>query len=329
MTSAHGFSWEDLRLLQVVAASGSFTTAAASLHFTQSGVSRRVAQLERMARGALFVRQPRGVRPTALGDLLLRHADDLLRRFQALTEDLEAARAGTGGRLRVGSFPTANSSLTPHALGRFRQRHPDVAVTLVEDLSPALLDQVAAGALDIAVVSDYPTGALDHRAAGLRVVHLLDDPLLIALPADHPLSRRRRLRLADLADETWISGAPEGADTVLTLAATRAGFTPAITIHVASWTAKLSFVAAGFGVTIVPRLLAGPLPTNAVLRPLGDDLPARRVFAAFDEHPPTAAQKLADELQAVSRTVEGSGAVVAGDGEGGEHGHDAAGPDQG
>ena len=59
--------------------------------------------------------------------------------------------------------------------------------------------------------------------------------------------------------------------------------------------------AAGFGVTVVPKLLAGPLPANAVLRPLGGDLPARRVFAALSDHPPAAAQRLLDELQAVAR----------------------------
>lgn len=285
-------SWDDLRLMQAVAASGSFSAAAASLHFTQSGVSRRVAQIERAVGGTIFSRQPRGVRPTALGAVLLRHADRLLRQFEMLTEDIEAARVGIGGRLRVGSFPTANSSLTPDALRRFRRGHPDVAITLVEALSTTLLDQVAAGALDIAVVSDYPTGTLDPGTPVPQLLHLLDDPLLVALPADHPRRRRRRLRLADLADETWISAAPEGVDTVLTLAATRAGFEPKITIHVASWTAKLGYVAAGFGVTIVPRLLVGAVPANVVLRPLGDDLPSRRVFAVLSDHPPTAAPRL-------------------------------------
>lgn len=301
MTVTHGFGLEDLRLLQTVAASGSFTGAAAALHFTQSGVSRRVAQLERAVGGAIFARQPRGVRPTALGELLLRHAAGIRQQFEALADDLEAAGTGTRGRLRVGSFSTANSSLTPHALGRFRTSYPDVAITLVEALSPALLDQVATGALDVAVVSDYPTGAVEDRRPGLELVHLLDDPLLVALPADNPRTGRRQLRLADLADETWISAASEGTDTVLAVAAARIGFEPRISIHVASWTAKLSYVAAGFGVTVVPRLLAAPLPTNVVLRPLGDDLPARRVFTAFGDQPPAAAQNLMHELRAVAR----------------------------
>lgn len=287
--------------MRVVAASGSYTSAAAALHYTQSGVSRRVAQLERSLGGPIFTRLPRGVRPTAFGEVLLAHADDLLRRADALTEDLEAARSGAGGRLRVGSFATANSSLTPDALGRFRTGHPDVAVTVVEGLSSTLVGQVADGALDVAVVSDYPTGTLDPGDA--QLVQLLEDSLLVALPPTHPRAGERGLRLADLADETWISASPEGVDTVLVTAAAQAGFEPRVTIHVASWTAKLSYVAAGFGATIVPGLLAAAVPPNVVVKPLGDDLPARRVFAASAVHPAVAAELFVDELRAAARSI--------------------------
>jgi DNA-binding transcriptional LysR family regulator len=296
MMIKHGFSLEDLQLLRVIAASGSFTTAAASLHYTQSGVSRRVAQLERTLGAPIFTRLARGVRPTALGDILLGHADDLLQRFEALAEDLEATRSGTGGRLRVGSFPTANASLTPEALRRFRTGHPDVAITIAEALSSRLVDQVSAGTLDVAVVSDYPTGTLEP--ADTTLVPLMDDVLRVALPRTHPRAHAPQLRLADLAEDTWISASPEGVDTVLVGAASRAGFEPQITVHIASWTAKLSYVAAGFGVTIVPELLAPSIPPNIAVRSVGDDLPARHVFATLPIHPTTAAKAFVDELQA-------------------------------
>ncbi|MGH9213504.1 MAG: LysR family transcriptional regulator [Acidimicrobiales bacterium] len=299
MSGAHGWGVDDLRLVRVVAASGSFTAAAEALHYSQTGVSRRVAHLERTLGGPLFTRLARGVRPTPLGDVLLAHVEGLLRRLDALAEDLEVTQAGTGGRLRVGSFPTANWSLTPTALGRFRAGHPGVATTIVEAMSPALVDQVSAGALDVAVVSDYPSGTLD--SGGAELIHLMDDALLVGLPRTHTQADERQLRLADLGEETWISGRSDGADTVLFVAAARAGFEPRVTVNVASWTAKLSYVAAGFGITVVPGLLAASVPPDVVVKSLSDDLPARRVFAALPANAPTAARALLDELQAEAR----------------------------
>lgn len=279
MTDAHGIDLEDLRVFRTVADLGSLTAAATVLHYTQSGVSRRIARLERATGAPVFSRLARGIRPTPAGELLLRHADDVLRRVDVLVEDLEAHRAGTGGRLRIGSFQTAGSSLTPAALGRFRRASPDVAVTIVEGLTASLLEQVAGGALDVAVVSDYPTGRI--AADDLDLVHLLDDPLLVALPAGHPMAQRRRVRLADLADETWISAGPARDDTVLATAARRAGFSPRVDIRVASWVAKFGYVASGLGLTLVPGLLADSAPPQLVLKRLDDDLPPRRVFAAL------------------------------------------------
>jgi DNA-binding transcriptional LysR family regulator len=294
MTEPHGFELDDLRVLRAVAAMGSFTGAAASLHYTQSGVSRRVAQIERAAGGPVFVRLPRGVRPTALGELLLSHADELLRRVDVLAADLAAERAGVGGHLRVGSFATANACLMPATLNQFRSAAPDVAITVEEGLSVALMRQLGVGSLDVAVVSDYPTGSLDED--GAELIHLLDDPLLVAIPPAHALAAARDVRLTDLAGENWISARPEDVDTVLAVAAARAEFRPRLSIHVASWTAKLSYVAAGLGVTIVPGLLARAVPPKVVLKPLGDELPPRRVFAALPPHPTSAARSFVDHL---------------------------------
>jgi DNA-binding transcriptional LysR family regulator len=301
MSALHGLDLADFRLLRVVAAAGSFTSAADVLHYSQGGVSRRVAQIERALGAPIFARMPRGVRPTPLGEVLLARADELISWMDGLADDLEATASGRRGRLRVGSFPTASSSLTPRALGRFRDSHPDWLITVVEGLSRVLVEQVATAALDLAVVSDYPTGSLD--SSHTQLTELLDDELLVALPATHTRSRSRRLRLADLAEETWISAAPEGADTVLLLAAAEAGFEPRVRIQVASWTAKLGYVAAGFGVTIVPRLLAGPVPPDVVVKPLGDDFPSRTIFAALPDNPPAAAEALLDDLHAVVRQL--------------------------
>ena len=261
-----------------VARRGSFTGAAAALHYTQSGISRRVAALERATGGSLFARQARGVRLTPAGVALHHHALDILGRMDAAAEEVAAVRHGTGGRLRIGSFATANAVLLPTVLGDFRRSWPGVDTSVVEDLTSALVVALRAGDIDVAVVSDYPSGSVP--ADGLQLVHLCDDPLLVALPPGHRLAGADAVSLADLADESWIEAAPRGRPTVLAMAAARAGFVPRTDITVPGWTAKQGFVAAGLGVTLVPGLAAPAMRPDIVLRPLRDERARRRVYVA-------------------------------------------------
>src|SRR5690606_3210864 len=153
---------------------------------TQSGVSRRIAALERATGGPLFVRRARGVSLTPVGMVLHRHARDILGRVEAAVAELRAVRRGEGGRLRIGSFATANAVLVRDALARFREASPAVEPSVVEALTRRLVGALHAGDLDVAVVSDYPSGAVP--AEGLDLVHLCDDPLLVALPPGHRLA---------------------------------------------------------------------------------------------------------------------------------------------
>jgi DNA-binding transcriptional LysR family regulator len=307
MPSMHGFDLEDLAVFCEVVRRGSFTGAAAARHYTQSGVSRRVAALERASGGALFVRQARGVRLTPAGVALHRHAEAVLARLDAAADEVAALRRGAGGRVRLGCFATASAGLVPAAVRAQRDRSPHVEVTVREGLTPALVDGVRSGALDLAVVSDYPTGTLD--ASGLRLVPLGEDPLLVALSRDHPLAGgppREPLALAALAGERWVEAGRHGDDTMLVAACRRAGFTPRVEGGVASWAGKLGFVAAGLAVTLVPRLAAGEgaVRPDVVLRPLRDDLPARRIHVALPVVPePLSAALTLTELLEDSATA--------------------------
>ncbi|MEU8247184.1 LysR family transcriptional regulator [Nonomuraea sp. NPDC048916] len=275
-----------LRLLDEVARSGSFTAAAELLGYTQSAVSRRVATLERAAGGPLFERLARGVRLTPAGVSLHRHAVAVLDRLERAGEELAAIHGGSGGTLRVGAFATANVDLVPGALRRFAERRPEVELRLVEGLTGRLMELLDAGALDVAVISDYPSGL---PVEGGRIVPLRDDRLLVALPRTHPLAGDDTLDLRDLAEESWIEAAQGGQPTLLVTACAAAGFTPRTGLRVAEWTGKFGFVAAGLGVTLVPELAARAVPADLVLRPLRGRTPARRVYAALPRTPLPAA----------------------------------------
>src|SRR5690606_29996767 len=235
--------------------------------------------LERAAGGPLFERLARGVRLTPAGHLLHRHATSVLEQLDRAGEELAALHRGSGGLLRVGSFATANTDLLPATLKRFAARRPDVELRVVEGLSPGLVERLHAGSLDVAVISDY----IATPPGEFRLIPLLEDRLLVALPRDHPLAGEDEVDLRDLAEERWIEAAPRGQPTVLLTACAAAGFTPRSGLRVAEWTAKFGFVAAGLGVTLVPQLAARSVPPSLVLRPLRDRMPARMVYAVLPQ----------------------------------------------
>jgi DNA-binding transcriptional LysR family regulator len=293
MLDENAFDTAALRLFDEVAQSGSFTAAAELLGYTQSAVSRRIAALERAAGGPLFERLARGVRLTPAGAALHRHAGAVLDRLERAGEELSAIHGGRGGTLRVGAFATANVDLVPGTLKRFAARRPGVELRLVEGLTARLMERLRAGALDVAVISDYPAGL---PADAPRTVPLGEDRLFVALPGGHRLAGEAEVDLRDLAGETWIEAAPRGQPTLLVAACAAAGFTPRGGLRVAEWLGKFGCVAAGLGVTLVPELAARAVPRDLVLRPLRGTAAARKVYAALPEEPLPAALEFVDLL---------------------------------
>ncbi|MFF4922728.1 LysR family transcriptional regulator [Kitasatospora sp. NPDC001261] len=267
-------AWLDV--FRTVAHLGSFTAAGERLGFTQSAISRQIATLESELGTPLFDRLARGVRLTEHGRALLPHAEAMLERLDSTRRDLVALTELTAGRLRVGAFDSANAALVPAALTAFRAAHPDVAISLTEGLAAHLLDLLAEGAIDLALVASYTEPADTGEQFDFRP--LMDDPVLVALPRGHRLARRRRLRLAELADEPWIA-ARRHAESTLLAACVRSGFQPRIEYTVAAWTAKLGLVAAGLGATLIPSLAARVTRPGIALIPLHpDDTPVRQVY---------------------------------------------------
>ncbi|MCM3886641.1 LysR family transcriptional regulator [Frankia sp. R82] len=278
------FDVDTLRLLVTVADTGSFTQAATALNYTQPAVSRRIAALEKQAGGPLFERLPRGVRLGPAGQVLYQHAVDVLERLSQAARDLAAVHAGHGGTLRVGAFSTANVSLVPAALRALRQARPQIDIVAVEGRSALLMQRLADGELDLAVVSDYPCGLAS--VDGVTTDVLLEDDLLVVLPREHRLASAEVIDLGDLREETWLQDAPAGGHpTRLTDACARAGFQPRKIIRIAEWTGKFGHVAAGLGVALVPSLAAWAVPADLVLRRLDDPALRRTVHIALPAGP--------------------------------------------
>jgi DNA-binding transcriptional LysR family regulator len=288
-----------LRVLREVAACGSFSAAADNLAFTQPAVSRQIATLEAEAGARLVERSARGIRLTPAGELLLEHTDAILDRLATAQSQLAALAAGTRGRLRISAFPSANATLIPLAIAAFRDAHPGVEVRLSERVTSDALAALAAGDLDLAVVSS--AGPLD-APDGVAYEPLMEDPHLVALARDHPLAQRDTLDLSDLREETWIEGTASECTNALLAATERAGFEPRIAFEAAQWLGKQGLVAAGVGVTLIPSVALAMVREDVVLRSLGTDAPMRRIWLARQDggYTAPAAAPMAEILHGVA-----------------------------
>ncbi|XVV06792.1 LysR family transcriptional regulator [Actinosynnema sp. CA-248983] len=266
------FTLIGLRVLREVATRGTFTAAAEALGYTQSAVSRQVAALESAAGTPLFDRTARGVRLTAAGHVLRRHADAVLDQVDSARRELDGVR-GSRGRLRVGAFPTAVASLVPQAIVAYRSAHPGTELVLREGLTPTQLRRLRARTVDLAVVATLPGVPAEE---GLTFEPLLDDVLLLAVARDHALAGRGAVGLAELAGQRWIAGSHDPSDTFLAAWPDP----PRVEYAVREWTAKLGLVAAGLGVTLVPGLAAPAVRPDVALVRVRDPQARRTVVIA-------------------------------------------------
>lgn len=269
-----------LQVLCEVLRRGSFSSAAEALSYTQSAVSQAIARLESETGTPLVIRDRRGVRPTAAGATLADHAELIFAQIEAAETELAAVLGVRGGRLRVASFPSAGATLMPLAVAIFRRGHPDITLTLAEGEPEEMAPRVRAGEFDLALLFKFP-GVGEGVDDGLRTVSMLEDPMHVALPADHPLAAKRALRLSDLRDEDWVQTSEPSpcARHVVRLCLT-AGFEPRVSFESDDYETVQGLVAAGVGVALVPKLALTRLHPRIVVRELSPRSPVRNVVAA-------------------------------------------------
>jgi molybdate transport repressor ModE-like protein len=271
-----------LKVLREVAAQGSFSAAAESLNFTQSAVSQHIAALERECGAQLVERNSRGVRLTDAGRVLVDHADAILARIECAEDDLAAIAGLRGGRLRMIGFQSAGATLVPRAVAAFHERHPRVELGMLEAEPEEAGSRLKSGEADLALVYDHEAtpGLIPHE---LELTHLIDDRYDVILPAGPRLADRRRLSLADLAEEPWIASTSMcGCRRITQHVCREAGFEPRVAFEADETLAAQALVAAGVGVTLLPRLALTTVHRGVVPRTLRD-APVRQVWAARHE----------------------------------------------
>jgi DNA-binding transcriptional LysR family regulator len=266
-----------LSLFREVVRCGSLASAARQLAFTQSAVSQQIAALERETGVSLLERSHRGVRPTAAGRALARHADKIVAQLGAAERELEAIAAGEAGDVRLAAFPTAAAAVVTRAIAELERRRPRIEVTLTEADPDESLALLRSGEIDIALDFDWDVIPAEPGSE-FTAVPLLSEDLLVALPAAHGLARRRHLRLPDLRDEMWIGG-PYGCTEILTIVCGEAGFTPSLVFECNDYGIAQGLIASGIGVALIPAFVLANLRADLVARRVPDVRVRRRTRA--------------------------------------------------
>lgn len=266
-------------LLAAVIDSGSMTAAAEALTYTTSAVSQQLRRLEKEVGQPLLQRQPRGIVPTEAGLVLADHARRITRQLAAAEADLAQVAGLRRGKLTVGTFPTVGGSLLALAVSRFRTAHPGVRLTVRSGRLEQLTEMLDSGDVDLSLLWDYAWNRVDPSAYALT--HLLDDPTMLVVSADHPLADRKRVDMADLAAEEWVVREPDHpVAEVLDRSCRAAGFRPRIAFHANDYQEAQAMVSVGLGIALAPRTaVTNPHPDVRVIS-LGKTAPARRILLA-------------------------------------------------
>jgi molybdate transport repressor ModE-like protein len=242
------FDFTDLRLFQFVAQTGSITRGAERAHLALASASARIRGMEEVLGVPLLKRGRRGVQPTEAGRSLLDHARIVLQQIETMRGDLGAYSRGLKGSVRLLANTSALSEHLPALLADFLAANPAIDIDIADRESPAIGAAIMAGDADIGI------GSQAALMPGLECHPFRTDRLLLVVPADHRLARKRKASFADLLDLDFV-GLPRGTalDDHVSMQAARLGRALRLRVRVNSLDAVCTMVAAGVGVAIVPE----------------------------------------------------------------------------
>jgi DNA-binding transcriptional LysR family regulator len=273
-----------LEYFVAVAEEQNFTRAAERVHISQSGVSAQIRRLERELGAELFHRSARTATLTVAGKAALEHARAALAAADAVGQAVAEVTDLIRGRLTVGMV--IGCTLTPlfDALATFRQAHPGVEISLLEDTSDRLVEGVRAGTLDLALI-----GTATATPEGLDALTIISERLVTAVPAGHPLAKQRRVTLRDLAAHPIVCMPPgTGLRTVFDRACAAQSLRPAITLQASSADAIADLAARGLGVAVLSDSMAANHRDRLTARTI-DDVETSALLALVWKSPPSPA----------------------------------------
>jgi LysR family hydrogen peroxide-inducible transcriptional activator len=288
---------KDLRYLVAVADTRHFGRAAAKCFVSQPTLSAQLRKLEEYLGVQLIERRPRKITLTAVGEDIAQRARTMLEGGDAIVSMALTRRDPLAGQLRLALLPTIGPYLLPHVAQRIRKALPRLELMLYEYTTSAILEHLQHGEIDVGIL------ALPIHADGLVTRELYQEPFVAALPADHRLAGRARLRADDLQGETLLL-LEDGhclRDQALAVCA-RSGALEKQDFRATSIETLRQMVATGVGVTLLPELASiGGYGSTRGLKvvPFAKPVPSRTVGAVWRKSSARAAaiEAVCDQIQ--------------------------------
>jgi DNA-binding transcriptional LysR family regulator len=247
-----GTDWHLLECFRVAGRLQHVTRAAEQLGTSQPALSRSLARLQSDLGVQLFRRAGRSIRLTKPGELFLSRVERALGEIDNGRRELADLKAAGQGGVSLGFLRTLGARYIPELVRRFSLTHPAVRFTFSQNNSTTVEAQLERGELDLVFVAVPPAHA------GFGWIHVGDQQLVLIVPRNHPLARRRQVRLHDVASERFVSFKQGHAIRRMTDELCKAaGFLPEISFEADDSSSVPGFVAAGFGVGIVPPEACG------------------------------------------------------------------------
>ena len=291
-----------LRYFIAVAEEMHFNRAAELLHIAQPALSQQIQRLERELKTRLFTRTTRSVELTEPGTVLLSAARRVIGESEQALISVEQAREGRTGILRVGFVGSAALSLIPRIVPAMRHQYPGLQLDLHELTTEQQLGALEAGNLDVGIVREVGT------LPGIATRELTREPLIAALPDDHPLAGRDALALTDLAHEDFITFPRRQVSRLYDLISAlclQAGFHMRVAQEAVQFPTILGLVAAKTGIAIVPRSMQALRLPGLRYVPLAGESAASTISLIF-------AQERGD-TPLIRRFVTSAGSYVRGE----------------
>jgi DNA-binding transcriptional LysR family regulator len=268
-----------LWLFLAVAEEQHFGRAAKRLGMSQPPLTEQVQVLEHALKAQLFVRSRRGTQLTPAGQAIVPAVRKFVQQMEQLERAVREATSGQTGMLTIGAISSAMLEVLPPYLERLRQHQPQLTVSVREIDSVEAVPALLAGDVDLAFAR-----LEGDLGADVQALAMAQDQLLVAMPLQHRLARRRRIALADLADEAFVMFSrrvsPVYFDRIVALCQ-RSGFSPRILHEVRSVATQVASVGCGQGIALVPAALRRIAPESVVFKPLAEAVDVVTTAAAW------------------------------------------------
>ena len=271
---------------------GSFSKAAEALHYSQSGISRMIADLEKEWQLVLLERDRTGVRLTSDGLRLLPYAKSLCEDYFRLQEQVDQLKGIQTGLIRIGTFSSVATHILPRIIKEFQKDYPAIEYEMLLGDYSEIEEWIAEGRVDCGFLR-LPT------RPEFETIQLMKDELMAVIPKDHPLARRKRFPVKALEKDPFML-LEKGGKAEIAEVFQKNAITPDVRFTTWDDYAIMSMVEQGLGISILPGLILKKISYDVVVKPL--DKPAYRTIGLAMKHMDTASAATKKFTQTLFRT---------------------------